>query len=131
MESATDKSETVASRLTRLLQNILALLQARLELTGQETRAAVRDLTTGAVLFLIALVLALLAVPLAVTIAILLLALVVPVWAAAGLVLLGMLISAGVLVLLARLRFRHPRMTLLRGLREDWQMIRAFLEGRQ
>lgn len=130
MEDATGRNESVGARLARLVQNILALLQARLDLARQEARGAVRDLVTGAVLLLIALVLAVLAVPLAVATAVLLLALVVPAWAAAGLVLLAILVGAGILALLARLRLRRPRVTLLRGLREDWQMIRTFLEGR-
>lgn len=131
METAGSGAESISTRVMRLLQNILALLQTRLELTRQEARDGVRDLVMAAGLLLVALVLAVLAVPLAVATGILLLLLVVPAWVASGLVLMGMLISAGVLVLLARVRFRRPRVTLLRALREDWQMIRAAVEGRQ
>lgn len=117
-------------RVRRLIQNIVALLRARLMQARQETRDALRRMAVGAALGLIALVVALLMLPLLVAMLVLLLAQVLPAWLATAVILLAMLAAAGVLLLLARRRLRWAGPHLWRDLREDWQVIRRRLEER-
>lgn len=123
--------ETLNTRVRRLLENLVALLRARLEQAQQEGRALVRDVITGVLLILAALLLLVLVLPIAVVTVILALAEVLPAWAATGLVLLAMVLAAAGLFLTARARFRRRRLQFWRGLREDAQMVRRLLEGKE
>lgn len=116
---------------TRLLQHLVALVQARADLMRREVHGVVRGVALAAGALLAALVLLLLLIPVAVATLILLLAQVVAPWIATGAVLLLMALVAAGLVVFARIMLRRRRLTLLRGLQEDWQAIRHGLEERQ
>ncbi len=103
-EPQSSGSEPVTSVVGRLLQHIVALLEARVDLTRQEMRASLRD------------------------VAIALLAQVVAPWLATAIVLAGMLAIAAVLLLVGRLRLRRRPFAFFAGLREDWRLIRRALE---
>jgi hypothetical protein len=115
------------TRVNRILQNIVALIRARWEQAQREGRAAVRDVITGAVLIVVAIVLLALSVPLAVVTVILLLAEVLPPWAATGIVLAAIMAVAGVLALVARGKFRRRGFQVVRDLRQDFTAMRESL----
>lgn len=121
-------SESVTSVVGRLLQHIVALLEARVDLTRQEMRASLRDAAIALILLVAALVLALLMIPVLVAVLILVLAQVVAPWLATAIVLAGMLAIAAILLLVARLRLRKRPLAFFAGLREDWRLIRRALE---
>src|SRR2546428_5053730 len=123
-------SEPVTSVVGRLLQHIVALLEARVDLTRQEMRAALRDVAISLFLLVAALALVLLMIPVAVAVLVLVLAQVLPVWLATAIVLGVMLTIVAVLLIVARLRLRKRRLTVLAGLREDWRGNRQVL-GRE
>ena len=108
------------TRVNRILKNIVALARARWEQAQREGRAVVRDLITGAVLIVVAIVLLALSVPLAVVTIILLLAEVMPAWGATGIVFAAMLVVAGLLVLVARSKFRRRGFQVVRDLGRDF-----------
>lgn len=116
-------ADTVGTRARRLIQNVAALLRTRWLQAQREGRAFARDIVTSAVLVVVAIVLVVMAVPLAVVTLILLLAQVVPAWAAVGLVLAAVLVAVGLLLFLARLKFRR-RFQVVQDLRSDVAMIR-------
>lgn len=115
------------TRVNRILNNIVALARARWEQAQREGRAVVRDLITGAVLIVVAIVLLALSVPLAVVTIILLLAEVMPAWGATGIVFAAMLVVAGLLVLVARSKFRRRGFQLVRDLGQDFITMRESL----
>lgn len=115
------------TRVNRILKNIVALARARWEQAQREGRAVVRDLITGAVLIVVAIVLLALSVPLAVVTIILLLAEVMPAWGATGIVFAAMLVVAGLLVLVARSKFRRRGFQLVRDLGQDFITMRESL----
>src|SRR3989454_11412978 len=117
-------SEPVTSVVGRLLQHLVALLEARVDLTRQEMRAALRDVAISLFLLVAALALVLLMIPVAVAVLVLVLAQVLPTWLATAIVLGVMLAIVTVLLIVARLRLRKRRLTVLAGLREDWRAIR-------
>ncbi len=121
-------SESITGMLGRLLHNIVALLEARADLTRKEMRTALRDVAIALLLLVGALALVLLMVPVAVAVLILVLAQILPPWLATAIVLVVMVAAVAVLVLVARLRLRRRRWTFLTGLREDWRAIRQALE---
>src|SRR5439155_1676463 len=84
-------SEAVTSVVGRLLQHIVALLEARVDLTRQEMRASLRDVAIALFLLIAALALVLLMIPVLVGVLILVLAQVVAPWLATAIVLAGML----------------------------------------
>lgn len=108
------------TRVNRILKNVVALARARWEQAQREGRAVVRDLITGAVLIVVAIVLLALSVPLAVVTIILLLAEVMPAWGATGIVFAAMLVVAGLLVLVARSKFRRRGFQVVRDLGQDF-----------
>lgn len=117
-------SESITGVLGRLLHNIVALLEARADLTRKEMRTALRDVAIALFLLVGALALVLLMVPVAVAVLILVLAQILPPWLATAIVLVLMVGVVAVLVLVARLRLRRrPWWTFLGGLREDWRAI--------
>jgi len=123
-------SESMTGIVGRLLHNVVALIEARAELTRQEMRTALRDVAIALLLLVAALALVLLMVPVAVAVLILVLAQILPAWLATAIVLAVMVAAVAVLVLVARLRLRRRRWTFLSGLREDWDAIwRAVREG--
>ena len=115
------------TRVNRILKNIVALARARWEQAQREGRAVVRDLITGAVLIVVAIVLLALSVPLAVMTIILLLAEVMPAWGATGIVFAAMLVVAGLLVLVARSKFRRRGFQVVRDLGQDFITMRESL----
>jgi len=115
------------TRVNRILKNIVALARARWEQAQREGRAVVRDLITGAVLIVVAIVLLALSVPLAVVTIILLLAEVMPAWGATGIVFAAMLVVAGLLVLVARSKFRRRGFQVVRDLGQDFITMRESL----
>lgn len=115
------------TRVNRILKNIVALVRARWEQAQREGRAVVRDLITGAVLIVVAIVLLALSVPLAVVTIILLLAEVMPAWGATGIVFAAMLVVAGLLVLVARSKFRRRGFQVVRDLGQDFITMRESL----
>lgn len=115
------------TRVNRILKNIVALARARWEQAQREGRAVVRDLITGAVLIVVAIVLLALSVPLAVVTIILLLAEVMPAWGATGIVFAAMLVVAGLLVLVARSKFRRRGFQVVRDLGQDFSTMRESL----
>ncbi|MGH2426040.1 MAG: phage holin family protein [bacterium] len=115
------------TRVNRILKNIVALARARWEQAQREGRAVVRDLITGAVLIVVAIVLLALSVPLAVVTIILLLAEVMPAWGATGIVFAAMLVVAGLLVLVARSKFRRRGFQVVRDLGRDFITMRESL----
>ncbi|MGH2427240.1 MAG: phage holin family protein [bacterium] len=115
------------TRVNRILKNIVALARARWEQAQREGRAVVRDLITGAVLIVVAIVLLALSVPLAVVTIILLLAEVMPAWGATGIVVAAMLVVAGLLVLVARSKFRRRGFQVVRDLGQDFTTMRESL----
>lgn len=115
------------TRVNRILKNIVALARARWEQAQREGRAVVRDLITGAVLIVVAIVLLALSVPLAVVTIILLLAEVMPAWGATGIVFAAMLVVAGLLVLVARSKFRRRGFQVVRDLGQDFTTMRESL----
>ncbi|MEX0766324.1 MAG: phage holin family protein [bacterium] len=115
------------TRVNRILKNIVALARARWEQAQREGRAVVRDLITGAVLIVVAIVLLALSVPLAVVTIILLLAEVMPAWGATGIVVAAMLVVAGLLVLVARSKFRRRGFQVVRDLGRDFITMRESL----
>src|SRR2546425_3173331 len=121
-------SDPVTSVVGRLLQHIVALLEARVDLTRQEMRAALRDVAISLFLLVSALALVLLMIPVAVAVLVLVLAQVLPVWLATAIVLGVMLMIVAVLLIVARFRLRKRRLTVLAGLREDWRAIRPAVE---
>ncbi len=130
MEQPPEHSEAVGTVLTRLLQQVGALLEARLRLARADARALARDLVTAVILLVAAAILLLLMVPVAAAVLILVLAEVLPAWLATAVVLAAMAAVAVVLVAAARVRLRRRRLTLLQDLREDWRAIRQMLERR-
>lgn len=116
------------TRVNRILKNIVALARARWEQAQREGRAVVRDLITGAVLIVVAIVLLALSVPLAVVTIILLLAEVMPAWGATGIVFAAMLVVAGLLVLVARSKFRRRGFQVVRDLGQDFITMRESLK---
>lgn len=128
MDPESTGSESFIGTIGRLLQNIVALVEARADLTREEVRAALRDIAIALFLLVAALALVLLMVPVAVAVLILALAQVVPAWQATAIVLAVMAVVITALVLVARLRLRRRRLTFLNGLREDWRVIRQALE---
>src|SRR2546428_1588120 len=116
-------SEPVTSVVGRLLQHIVALLEARVDLTRQEMRTALRDVAISLFLLVSALALVLLMIPVAVAVLVLVLAQVLPTWLATAIVLGVMLAIVTVLLIVARLRLRKRRLTVLAGLREDWRAV--------
>src|SRR5712692_184931 len=122
-------SESITGVVGRLLQNIVALLEARVDLTRQEVRAALRDVAIALFLLVAALALILLIIPVAVAVLVLVLVQAqVPAWLATAIVLAMMLAVVAVLLVVARLRLRKRRLAFLAGLREDWRGIRQALE---
>lgn len=115
------------TRVNRILKNIVALVRARWEQAQREGRAVVRDLITGAVLIVVAIVLLALSVPLAVVTIILLLAEVMPAWGATGVVFAAMLVVAGLLVLVARSKLRRRGFQVVRDLGQDFITMRESL----
>jgi membrane protein YdbS with pleckstrin-like domain len=122
--------EPLGTVISRLLQQLVALLELRVRVTRDEVRAVVRDLLAAAILLAVALILLLLMVPVAVAVVILVLAAVLPPWLATALVLAAMMVVVVVLGALARVRLRRRRLTLLQDLREDWRAIRQMLQRR-
>src|SRR2546428_12401656 len=122
-------SDPVTSVVGRLLQHIVALLEARVDLTRQEMRAALRDVAISLSLLVSALALVLLMIPVAVAVLVLVLAQVLPVWLATAIVLGVMLMIVAVLLIVARFRLRKRRLTVLAGLREDWRAERPAVAG--
>lgn len=116
------------TRVNRILKNVVALARARWEQAQREGQAVVRDLITGAVLVVVAIVLLALSVPLAVVTIILLLAEVMPPWGATGIVFAAMLVVAGVLVLIARSKFRRRGFQVVRDLGQDFITMRESLK---
>src|SRR2546428_4307318 len=116
-------SDPVTSVVGRLLQHIVALLEARVDLTRQEMRAALRDVAISLSLLVSALALVLLMIPVAVAVLVLVLAQVLPVWLATAIVLGVILTIVAVLLIVARFRLRKRRLTVLAGLREDWRAV--------
>src|SRR5256712_11735758 len=112
-------SEPVTSVVGRLLQHIVALLEARVDLTRQEMRTALRDVAISLFLLVSALALVLLMIPVAVAVLVLALAQGLPTWLATAIVLGVMLAIVTVLLIVARLRLRKRPLTGLGGLRED------------
>ena len=127
-EPQSSGSEAVTSVVGRLLQHIVALLEARVDLTRQEMRASLRDVAIALFLLIAALALVLLMIPVLVGVLILVLAQVVAPWLATAIALAGMLAIAAVLLLVARLRLRKRPFAFFAGLREDWRLIRRALE---
>lgn len=123
-----DSPDSRGTRVNRILKNIVALVRARLEQAQREGQAVVRDLITGAVLVVVAIVLLALSVPLAVVTIILLLAEVMPPWGATGIVFAAMLVVAGVLVLIARSKFRRRGFQVVRDLGQDFITMRESLK---
>lgn len=119
--------EVRGTRVNRILHNIVALVRARLEQAQREGQAVVRGLITGAVLVVVAIVLLALSVPLAVVTVILLLAEVMPPWGATGIVFAAMLAVAGVLLLVARSKFRRKGFQVIRDLGQDFITMRESL----
>lgn len=119
--------ESRGTRVNRILHNIVALFRARLEQAQKEGRGVVRGLLTGVVLIVVAIVLLALSVPLAVVTIILLLAEVVPPWGATGIVLAAILVVAGVLLLVARGKFRRRGFQAARDLGQDFITMRESL----
>lgn len=130
MTTRPEGADGVRTRAGRLAQNVAALLRARVLQAREETRGAVRRLVTGVLLGLIALALALLAVPLLIATLILALAQILPAWLAAAIILATMLVSSAALVVLARRRLRWTGPRVAANLRDDWQAIRRRLEER-
>src|SRR5205809_7118358 len=93
-EPQSSGSEAVTSVVGRLLQHIVALLEARVDLTRQEMRASLRDGAIALFLLIARLALALLVIALLVALAILVLAHVVAALLAAVLVLAGVVAFA-------------------------------------
>jgi membrane protein YdbS with pleckstrin-like domain len=116
---------------TRLMHHLLALLEARVQLTRREVRAAARDVVLAGWALLAAMTITLLLIPVAVATMVLLLAHVVAPWIATGAVLLAMMLAAGGLFLFARSKLRRRRLTLWRGFQEDWESIRRGFEERR
>src|SRR5438552_16192745 len=73
-EPQSSGSEAVTSVVGRLLQHIVALLEARVDLTRQEVRALLRDVAIALFLLMVALALVLLTIPVLVGVLILVLA---------------------------------------------------------
>lgn len=127
MDPESSGSEPVTGIIGRLLQRIAALLEARVDLTRQEIRTALRDIIILLLLLVAAVALVLLIVPVAVAVLVLVLAQVWPAWLATAVVLAGLIVIAAVLLLVARFRWRKRRLTFLVSLREDWQAIKQAL----
>src|SRR5206468_3530606 len=106
-EPQSSGSEAVTSVVGRLLQHIVALLEARVDLTRQEMRASLRDVAIALFLLIAGLALLLLMIPVLVAVLILVLAQVVAPWLATAIVLAGMLAIAAVLLLVGRRRRRR------------------------
>lgn len=122
------EQESMTGILSRLLQHIVALLEARVDLTRQEIRGALRDVAITLVLLVAALSLIALTVPIAVVVLVLILAQVLPSWMATAIVLVLMVAVVAILVLVARMRLKRRRLNFLTNLREDWKAIRQALE---
>src|SRR3989475_1433644 len=122
-------SDPVTSVVGRLLQHIVALLEARVDLTREEMRGALRDVAISLFLLVSALALVLLMIPVAVAVLVVVLAQVLPVWLATAIVLGVMLMIVAVLLIVARFRLRKRPLTVLAGLREDWRAVRPGLDG--
>ncbi len=119
---------SVAGRLTRLRQNIAALVRLRLLQARREANDTVRSVLISLVMILVAFVLTLFAIPLLLTALILALAQVMPAWLAAAIVLIAALIIAAAFLWSAQRRIRRKRIRVLDDLRADWQAIRRRLE---
>ncbi len=128
VEPETPSQESVSGIVSRLLQHITALLEARMDLTRQEIRGALRDVAIALLLLVAALSLVLLMVPIAVAVLILVLAQILAPWLASAIVLVIMVAVVTTLVLVARLRLRRRRLNFLHSLREDWRAIRQALD---
>lgn len=122
------REDALIDQLSRLLADVAELLRLRGSLARSEVNRAARRALIGAGLVLAALVLVMFTGPLGVVIAILLLSTVMPAWAAAGVMLVVSLLTAAVLVLIAR-RLLTIRLAFPSDLREDWRTIKTRLEA--
>ncbi len=127
-KSEKSDQESVSGIIGRLLQHIVALLEARMDLTRQEIRGALRDVGISLLLLVAALSLLLLMIPIAVAVLILVLAQILAPWLATAIVLVIMVAVVATLVLVARIRLKRRRLNFLTSLREDWKAIRQALE---
>src|SRR5713101_5270080 len=121
-KSEKSDQESVSGIIGRLLQHIVALLEARMDLTRQEIRGALRDVGISLLLLVAALSLLLLMIPIAVA------AQILAPWLATAIVLVIMVAVVATLVLVARIRLKRRRLNFLTSLREDWKAIRQALE---
>src|SRR5947208_16555207 len=116
-EPQSSGSEAVTSVVGRLLQHIVALLEARVDLTRQEMRASMRDVAIALFLLIAALALVLLMIPVVVGVLILDLAQAVAPWLATAIALPGMLALPAVPRPAARLRPHMRPVASAAGLR--------------
>src|SRR5712692_10590866 len=127
-KSEKSDQESVSGIIGRLLQHIVALLEARMDLTRQEIRGALRDVGISLLLLVAALSLLLLMIPIAVAVLILVLAQILAPWLATAIVLVIMVAVCARLVLVARIRRKRRRLNFLTSLRQDGKAIRQALE---
>src|SRR5436309_15842972 len=106
-EPQSSGSEAVTSVVGRLLQHIVALLEARVDLTRQEMRASLRDVAIALFLLIARPPSLLLLIPVVVEVLILVLAQGVAPWLASAIVLAGMLAIAAELQRVGRLGLRQ------------------------
>lgn len=124
------RTEATPVILRRLASNIAAMLQTYALLAGQETRATVRDITTGVLFLGVAAVLGVLVLAMTVVVAVLALSVVLPPWLAAAVVLDLTAIIMVLLLLIARWRLRGRRLRkLAQALKEDLAWLRTELLG--
>jgi len=121
--------EALIPRIVRIVQHVLELFRVRVDLAKREAQAMVRNIVMGVVYSGLAVLLLIIAVPIAIVTLVLLLATWLPPWAATGIVGLVLVLVAGGFFLAARRRFAR-RGRILEGFREDWRTIRDHLESR-
>ena len=132
MSAQTDGAPVGAgARAGRIAQNVAALLRLRFQDARADVKSSFRSLAMGAAFGLAAIVLALLALPVLITMVVLILSMYLPAWAAAGIVLAVMLVAVGGLFLFARSRLRWKGPSLPQELKADWEAIRERLKERQ
>lgn len=122
---------SAGARVTRIIQNVIALLRLRLDDARGDSKRAVRRIMMGVVFGAAAVATLLTILPLLATTSILFLSQYMAAWIAAGIVLLGMLLVGAVLGLLARSRLRWTGVSLPEDLKADWQAIKQSLEARR
>lgn len=112
------------ARVSRLWEQVSALLQLRLRQARTDAKLGARSLITGLIFGLVGVGLLLVSLPLLVTVVILALATAMAPWLAALVVLGAILLVAAGLLLLARARLRWRGVSIVDDLRADWRAIR-------